>query len=597
MCATVLLFVLAICFSEWQIEDLYSTDSSIRPGRSYSSGDLGRRHLGERLNRKFVSNSFWGEGNARHLEEDNNNNNSQASASNGDFSSYRCDDIFKNTVNPKNDDHSNGSTQRCLYAQTCEGEGVALPVVFCQTSILSTTAWLVILSPFLLLGLTLLFRLLGSTADEYFSPSLEMFSVKLGLPPRFAGVTLLALGNGAADVSATINAIASDPENGYLMSLGALTGAAMFITTVVVGAVVVANGGVVCRGALVRDVMALGVTVVVVALNLEKGEVGPGVSVGGWLDVLNVNVIMRHLTTSPPYNHLQTEKTFISIYIGFVCIVLVADVYHRAVMLPRLRHEIELREHERQLEAERVASMRAGDAFNSFVGDSGAKSVGGEIPDVVKSGTYDFRNPSMSGGGDDARTHVSAPYRLEDNNPSVIGNRALNAVLTALSNYNEDENMDENDMDSTRRNGWGIESTVEGSKSWDRPVVLHGADGVLTKHHHHHRQHADGENEDQFHSPYSVMEDMDVVDRMCLQDGSLGLPAYNWSGAFQDFKHELMVHFRKCWRDIFDDEESNRLEKFLLVCEYPMTVLRKVRCVVVYFVLMHLFCVNTDHSQ
>eukprot|EP00970_Alexandrium_tamarense_P010363 scaffold2105_cov280-Alexandrium_tamarense.AAC.1 len=320
MCATVLLFVLAICFSEWQIEDLYSTDSSIRPGRRYSSGDLGRRHLGERLNRKFVSNSFWGEGNARHLEEDNNNNNnnnSQASAANGDFSSYRCDDIFKNTVNPKNDDHSNGSTQRCLYAQTCEGEGVALPFVFCQTSILSTTAWLVVLSPFLLLGLTLLFRLLGSTADEYFSPSLEMFSVKLGLPPRFAGVTLLALGNGAADVSATINAIASDPENGYLMSLGALTGAAMFITTVVVGAVVVANGGVVCRGALVRDVMALGVTVVVVALNLEKGEVGPGVSVGGWLDVLNVNVIMRHVTTSPPYNHLQTEKTFISIYIGF----------------------------------------------------------------------------------------------------------------------------------------------------------------------------------------------------------------------------------------------------------------------------------------
>ena len=67
----------------------------------------------------------------------------------------------------------------------------------------------------LLLLLTLLFRLLGSTAEEYFSPSLEMFSVKLGLPPRFAGVTLLALGNGAADVIATMNAIPSDPTNGY----------------------------------------------------------------------------------------------------------------------------------------------------------------------------------------------------------------------------------------------------------------------------------------------------------------------------------------------------------------------------------------------
>ena len=105
-----------------------------------------------------------------------------------------------------------------------------------------------------------------------------MFSLKLGLPPRFAGVTLLALGNGAADVSATINAIASDPENGYLMSLGALTGAAMFITTCIAGAVIVVNGGLVCRGALVRDVMMLGITVAVVSLELSKGEVGPQVS-------------------------------------------------------------------------------------------------------------------------------------------------------------------------------------------------------------------------------------------------------------------------------------------------------------------------------
>ena len=88
----------------------------------------------------------------------------------------------------------------------------------------------------------------------------------------------MALGNGAADVSATMNAIASDPVNGYKMSLGALTGAAMFITTVVAGSVILANGGIDCRGALVRDVAALGVTVVVVALNLEKGVVGKGVS-------------------------------------------------------------------------------------------------------------------------------------------------------------------------------------------------------------------------------------------------------------------------------------------------------------------------------
>ena len=220
----------------------------------------------------------------RHLEEDNNNNVNQNqdvnTVADGDYSSYRCDDIFTNTQSNNDSSSSSSTAKQCQYASTCDnGDGVLLPFVFCHTNVLSTVTWLILLSPILLLGLTLLFRLLGSTAEEYFSPSLEMFSMKLGLPPRFAGVTLLALGNGAADVSATMNAIANDPENGYKMSLGALTGAAMFITTVVAGSVILANDGVACRGALVRDVTALGVSVVVVALNLEKGEITAGVSV------------------------------------------------------------------------------------------------------------------------------------------------------------------------------------------------------------------------------------------------------------------------------------------------------------------------------
>ncbi|KAL3765010.1 hypothetical protein ACHAWO_001972 [Cyclotella atomus] len=57
------------------------------------------------------------------------------------------------------------------------------------------------------------------------------------------------------------------------MSLGVLTGAAMFITTCIVGAVVVVNDGVKCRGAAVRDVMALAITLLVVGFNLGSGEV------------------------------------------------------------------------------------------------------------------------------------------------------------------------------------------------------------------------------------------------------------------------------------------------------------------------------------
>jgi len=118
---------------------------------------------------------------------------------------------------------------------------------------------------------------------------------------------------------------------------------------------------------------------------------------------------------------------------------------------------------------------------------------------------------------------------------------------------------------------------MEGPKSWDRPVVLRGADGILARHSHRHPQTDDfdgGAND--FQSPYTVMEDMDLTDRLCVQDGSPGHPAYNWYGAWHDGKQELAVHFREYWRDILDDDESSRLEKFLLICEFPMTVCRKV---------------------
>jgi len=305
VCTIILFSILALFYSEWGStttglnSDYTIIEQSFNGGEQYSDQHTNMMH--------------------RQLEEDNNNNNNQNqdvnTVADGDYSSYRCDDIFTNTQstayssNSYNDSSSSTTTTRCQYASTCDnGDGVLLPFVFCRTSVLSTFTWLILMSPILLLALTLLFRLLGSTAEEYFSPSLEMFSIKLGLPPRFAGVTLLALGNGAADVSATMNAIANDPENGYKMSLGALTGAAMFITTVVAGSVILANDGVACRGALVRDVTALGVSVVVVALNLEKGEITAGVSVcyatGLRVCVLNCNNILMLSSVSLTFDEL-----------------------------------------------------------------------------------------------------------------------------------------------------------------------------------------------------------------------------------------------------------------------------------------------------
>ena len=331
----------------------------------------------------------------------------------------------------------------------------------------------------------------------------------------------------------------------------------------------------------------------------------------------------------------KTESLFISIYVVYVLIVLVADVYHRAVMVPRIRHEVEMREHRRQMEAARVASERAGDAWGDLADGGGGVGVGGDddgddaasiategggrgrLASWVGGGgagrAVDVRTPRGSdgadrhpgGGDDDARTHVSAPPLLEDVpmgcSTPIIKNRALNAVLTALSNYNDVEHdFDDVDFDGggggggeagsdasssgrarRRHDGWGVESTIEGSRPWDRPVVLHGTDGLLTRHPHHIPRLDGTENEDggmdQYSSPYRVMEDMDMVERLCVHDGSAGHPSRGWVAAWHDARQELAVHFRECWGDIVDDEESSSLDKFLMVCEYPLTVARKVR--------------------
>ena len=78
---------------------------------------------------------------------------------------------------------------RCYHANNCEGEYIMitlLPLAFCTTSLDNYHPLLIVLFPILfplsLFILTLLlFRLLGSTAENYFSPSLEMIATEFNV--------------------------------------------------------------------------------------------------------------------------------------------------------------------------------------------------------------------------------------------------------------------------------------------------------------------------------------------------------------------------------------------------------------------------------
>ena len=155
------------------------------------------------------------------------------------------------------------------------------PFLECFYCWVDTTAAQVGVFVLFLVWVCLLLYVLATTADMYFAPATVQLSDWLGLRPRVAGVTLLALGNGAPDVFSVLAAyragqgdlavgalgpfpaaaapsplLCPEPTDSVpTLDLGLAVGGSMFVTTVVVGAVITASGGSVkATGMFVRDI-------------------------------------------------------------------------------------------------------------------------------------------------------------------------------------------------------------------------------------------------------------------------------------------------------------------------------------------------------
>ncbi|KAJ2907776.1 hypothetical protein GGI21_003548, partial [Coemansia aciculifera] len=136
---------------------------------------------------------------------------------------------------------NNGRCHRTVrrYPQNCQlvrkhcagyGEGVFnyVELYFCSHATHHAAVFALIAT-----WLALLFVWLGVSASEYFSPNISMLAQLMHLPESLAGVTLLALGNGAPDLFSTFSAIRAGSG---ALALGQLIGSASFIVSVVVGA-------------------------------------------------------------------------------------------------------------------------------------------------------------------------------------------------------------------------------------------------------------------------------------------------------------------------------------------------------------------------
>ncbi|XP_068460885.1 mitochondrial sodium/calcium exchanger protein isoform X2 [Clinocottus analis] len=120
-----------------------------------------------------------------------------------------------------------------------------------------------------IIWLLFLFLILGLIASKFFCPNLSAISTSLHLTHNVAGVTFLALGNGAPDVFSAIAAF-SNPHTAGL-AVGALFGAGIFVTTVVAGSVALVKPFAVASRPFLRDVIFYMVAVFWTFLMLYRG--------------------------------------------------------------------------------------------------------------------------------------------------------------------------------------------------------------------------------------------------------------------------------------------------------------------------------------
>ena len=137
----------------------------------------------------------------------------------------------------------------------------------------------------MLLVVALVFWILGDTAERYFCPVVKTLADRWNLAPATAGVTLLALGNGAPDVFASLAAATSstrnpegvfDPDGAHAAGAGAgaIVSAGMFVSCAVVGAVaLVAAPFPVDPAPFLRDVLCYLACTCATALIVADGKV------------------------------------------------------------------------------------------------------------------------------------------------------------------------------------------------------------------------------------------------------------------------------------------------------------------------------------
>ena len=465
-----------------------------------------------------------------------------------------CSDVFLIRLDDEEEDRS---TLLCQRALDCDGQWPStalLPTILCNNvpegnprAPLGTVFDFAILPVLILVYLVLLFRLLATTADSFFSPALESFSFELGLPPRFAGATLLALGNGSPDLGSTVNSILlwnegaarevslglrTGHEEGWTMALGSLIGGGMFVGTVVCGLLLNVCGGIPCRSSFLRDVLFYALSIGVVWRTLAKGKVTSG------------NIIV-----------------FIGMYLGYVVTVLCSDLYHKKITLERLRAEG--KERRKSEKAKRLSELRneltLADSESTRLLQTDSSRYNAEVLTGAEDDSDDL-SPLLGLECGERRGRLSFADRfgmlLSNYDPKSVKWSGLSRSSSGVSG---------GDADSEWTN---ITSVLHQAL----PTIRHsmGRYGSLAM-----RPDTRGRRESWETTTDDELMNSQLQNKLdsAHEEESLDSFTLHERHLFMDAIDETVFYFRNLWNECFAEGHSS-LEIALMVLEFPFTVIR-----------------------
>lgn len=418
----------------------------------------------------------------------------------------------------------------------------------------------------------------------------------------------MALGNGAPDVAATMNAMLQDEKNGYLLAIGELTGTTMFVSAVILGFIVRLGGsqtentgedakdrgenntiiGVPCKGPFLRDIAVLCLVTIISMSYFRQGVID-----------------------------YRFVHAMLGIYVVYVMVVFGADAYHIFYHVPSITREDSLDDN--------MDTTKDNDNEHSITVEYGKWKQGKSSSEDGINNTKPHEHAKIDATNAEV-AHENTPLiqhssRSESSRTRKHHHTLKDTVIEAMSNYSCNEQEDEHgnsssackqEKDTELAHMHSLSSNSNNSPTskptgWG-PKSADGTEAIITFHPHHaiHPHHdknqvvfrrTSGNNtgvvrtmsrgeswestgETNGNSAAVVSNTKDDVRAVFVEqrsDNELSpkRPS-SWREAYHGNAREWNEHWIDFFQDIYQNPENSKLEVILLSIELPFTILRKV---------------------